>query len=895
MKHFYGPHQKPSPSLRRTLFFLSLFLCSCIGVGTAQGAGQNTLFFPLHIHAQEVQQIQGIADTSLREALAHTDCTLLTRAEAADLLEASSTWPPPLEKLAKALEKHGKDYVALGGVTVIGGRLSVDMQVIDLLEPKKPYSVYREARSQEEIPLVLRNMVNDVLGYTNRNLIIASLSPANNQRVDSGAILRRIATKPGDLYSPDSLRRDLKSVFGLGYFDNVEIEVQDSNKGKEVVFRVHEKPLLRKLTFTGLDKLDDKDVRDAAGLRANTILNLTELNNAVKRIEDFYKSKGYYAATSSFAMQPAEEGAVDVVFTIKEGRKMAIAEVRFVGNTSFDHSKLRSVIQTASRNWLSWITDAGTLKQDVLRQDADRLASFYNNEGFVEAKVAPAEVQVERERLFVTFTIQEGPRYRVGTVDIEGDMVQSKEEMLALLNITKERFLNRKVLHEDVLKLTDLYAEKGYAFTEVDPRIRKSVGDKPIMDITFSIDQGELVRFNRVNIQGNTRTRDNVIRRDLAVQEGGIYNSKAVRDSVRNLQRLGFFEDVSVTPHPTLSEDMMDILVNVKERPTGQFSIGAGYSSSDKLMFMGEISEDNFLGTGNRLALSANLSSVTNRFNLSYTDPRVFDSKVSAGLDAFNWSRKYTNYTKASTGGGLRVGHHLFEEWRIYYGYSWTDTTLEDIALDASDYILESAKINITSAVRVSVVRDTRDRFFNASSGSRHNLSVQYAGGFLGGEAQYTKVEGSTDWYYPLPLSTVLRGRLSAGKAFENEDGKLPVYDNFYLGGMNSIRGFKSSTISPINPHNEEKYGGDKMWFANLELYFPLLTNAGLRGLVFSDFGNVYAQDDSWDFGNIKKSAGVGINWLSPVGPLRLVWGYNLDSQTGDEDARWDFAMGGSF
>jgi outer membrane protein insertion porin family len=174
-------------------------------------------------------------------------------------------------------------------------------------------------------------------------------------------------------------------------------------------------------------------------------------------------------------------------------------------------------------------------------------------------------------------------------------------------------------------------------------------------------------------------------------------------------------------------------------------------------------------------------------------------------------------------------------------------------------------------------------------------LSIEYAGGIFGGEAEYTKVEASTSWYHPLPFSTVLHSRLSAGKAFENEDGKLPVYENFYLGGMNSIRGFKSSTISPINPDNGEKYGGDKMWFANLELYFPLLTDAGVRGLVFSDFGNVYKQDDDWDFSSMKKSVGLGVNWLSPMGPLRLVWGYNLDSQPGDEDAQWDFAMGGSF
>jgi outer membrane protein insertion porin family len=301
------------------------------------------------------------------------------------------------------------------------------------------------------------------------------------------------------------------------------------------------------------------------------------------------------------------------------------------------------------------------------------------------------------------------------------------------------------------------------------------------------------------------------------------------------------------------------------------------------------------MGLGTRLSLSASLSSVTNRFNLSYTDPRIFDSNVSAGIDAFNWEREYTDYTKESTGGGLRFGHHLWERWRMYYGYTWTDTNLSDISENASDYILQSADINITSAVRLAVVRDTRNRTFNTSSGSKHSLSVKYAGGFLGGDAAYTKLEGYTSWYLPLPLSTVFHVKGAAGQAFENEDGKLPVYDNFYLGGMNSIRGFKSSSISPIDPDNGEKYGGDKMWYANLEILFPLLTEAGVRGVLFTDMGNVYGVEEDWDFSSVKKSVGVGVNWLSPMGPLRLIWGYNYDWQEGDEDASWDFAMGGNF
>ncbi len=886
--------QQVIPLSRFVIAFLLLFVVSTASA-IEQKIEQNTVFLPLKINAENSETIGQRVDVALEGALRAKDLIMLSRFEVEQALDYNGPWPPSPAALTKIAEDAGLDYVAVGSLTMLGEHISVDMQVIDLLKPETPHSSYREGTSLSEIHSIMKSTLVDVLSYTNRDFIISSITPEGNNRIDSGAILRKISTKPGDHYSPDVLRKDLKRVFSMGYFDNVEIEVNDSTEGKKVIFRVQEKPLITSISFTGLDKIDEEDIRDAANIQVNTILNPAQLNNAVKRINGLYRSKGYYGAQSKFTLEQPDEHSVNVQFIINEGGKMSISGIRFVGNDSFSADELEDEIQTATWNWYSsWITEAGTLKLDVLEQDAARLGAFYNNQGFIEAKVGAPEVEKAGEDLYVTFTIQEGPRYRVGTVEIQGDLIKDRNDMIDLLHVRKERFLNRKVLREDVMRLTDLYAEHGYAFADIRPQVNKATTGKRV-NIAFKIDQGELVSFNRIKIQGNSRTRDNVIRRDLAVEEGGVYDSKAIRTSTKRLQRLGYFEDVTVIPQETMNNDQMDVMVAVKEKPTGQFSIGAGYSSSDKLMFMGEISEDNFLGLGTRLAFAANLSAVSNKFNLSYTDPRIFDSNVSAGIDAFNWEREYTDYTKGATGGGLRFGHKLFEKWRIYYGYTWTDTELSDISEDASDYILESAKINITSAVRLSFIRDTRNRRFNATSGSKHSLSIKYAGGPLGGEAAYTKLEGHTSWFFPMPLDLVFHTKLAAGQAFENEDGKLPVYDNFYLGGMNSIRGFKSSTISPIDPSNDEKYGGDKMWFSNIEIFFPLLTDAGVRGVAFLDFGNVYDQDDNWDFGKIKKSTGLGINWLSPMGPLRLIWGYNLDSQEGDEDAQWDFAMGGSF
>jgi outer membrane protein insertion porin family len=872
-----------------------LVVCICLAVlSSASAAEQNTAFLPLKINAENSRQVAKKVDAALEAALTDKGFVMVPRTKSEKMVDYQGPWPPTAATLAKVADSTGFDYVAVGSLTMIGDQVSVDMQVFDVLAPANPHSSYREGVSLEDVDSVLAGTVVDILGFSSHKEIVASIAPAGNDRIDSGAILRKISTKPGDFYSPDALRKDLKSVFSMGYFDNVEIEVNDTPSGKEVIFRVLEKPLISTITFTGTDEISESDVRDAANIQVNTILNPSKLNDAIKRINALYKSKGYYKTKSTAKLSYPTPQTAEVRFVIQEGQKMSIANISFVGNTAFDDSELEDVIQTSSWNWLSWITESGILKMDVLQQDAARLGAYYNNHGFIEAKIGTPQVEDKDGDLYVTFYIEEGPRYRVGTVDLEGDLIEDKDKLISMLKIRDEKFLNRKVLRDDTLKLTDLYAEHGYAFAEVNPKINKSSQGKRV-NITFKVDEGSLVYFNRVEIRGNTRTRDNVIRRDLTVKEGGVFDSKAVRVSTQRLQRLGYFEEVTVTPQPTMNEDQMNVLVDVKEKSTGQFSIGAGYSSSDKLMFMGEVSEDNFLGLGTRLSLSASLSAVTNRFNLSYTDPRIFDSNVSAGLDAFNWEREYDDYTKDSWGGGLRFGHHLWERWRIFYGYTWSDTNLSNISENASDYLLRSADINITSSVRVSISRDTRNRVFNTSSGSKNVMSVKYAGGILGGDAAFTKLEGSSSWFFAMPFSTVFHAKAAAGQAFENEDDKLPVYENFYLGGMNSIRGFKSASISPVDPVNDEKYGGDKMWYSNLEVTFPLLTDAGLFGVVFTDFGNVYASEDNWDFGEIKKSAGVGVNWMSPMGPLRLVWGYNLDKQPDDEDANWDFAMGGNF
>ena len=884
------------PPLLVPILFCAV-LCSliaCLPKATL-AVEKNTAFLPFKINAPDAERLAEMADRALAEQASAKGGIMMSRSQAESLVRYDGVWPPPLEAIGKVAEAMGADYVVAGSLNKLGERLSIDCVIFDVLTPKAPHSAFRETDSLQDLGRVTGEIVGGMLAYSNRSFTVASIAPAGNERIDAGAILQKITTKPGDLYDPGTLREDLKAVFAMGYFDNVEIEATDGASGKDILFRLQEKPLIGSVVVAGAEEIAEQDVRDAAGITANSILNPAKVNDAVAKVKDLYKSKGYYNTEVNARISEADNANAEVRFEIKEGSKVTIEEIGFTGNNSFSSDELEDVLQTGTYKWwISWLTDAGVLKMDVLKQDAERVGAFYHNQGYIEAKVGEPVVEQKEDALYVTFPVDEGPRYRVGTVDIQGDLLKSKEELIGTLKIREQEFLNRQVLREDVTRLTDLYAEQGYAFAEINPKVSKSEVGKRV-DILLNISQGKLVHFNRVEIKGNSRTRDNVIRRDLKVQEGGKFDSKAIRTSTQKLNRLGFFEEVNITPKPTMQEDLMDVVVDVKEKSTGQFAVGAGYSSSENLLFMGEISENNLFGTGNRLSLKAATSSSSTRYNMNFTNPRIWDSQVSGSIDLYDWEREFDDYTKDTTGSTFRLGHPLVEEWRIYYGYSISDTELTDISENASTIILRSKDINLTSAVDVSLVRDTRDKLFSPTSGSRNSVTVEYAGGPLGGDAEYTKLEGSSSWYFPLIWSTVFHVRGAAGKAFENEDGKLPVYEHFYLGGMNSIRGFDSASISPLDPTTLEKIGGDKMWFANIELIFPLIKDMGMDGMIFTDFGNVYDVDEDWDFGDYKKSAGVGVLWASPLGPLRLAWGYNLDRQDDEESSTWDFSMGGTF
>ncbi len=883
------------PRKTNSLLLTFVLALSLIFPNLVAAVDQNTTYLPLKINSPEGQSdLAAQADSGLENALFPVSFSMMSRDEAEKLVDYSASWPPPPAELTKIAKETGLDYVAAGTLSIIGDKISIDYKVFDVLSPATPKYYYLYGKSIENLAGTLSEIIRDVIAYTERDVIIASIAPAGNTRIDSGAISRKVKTKAGDFYNPATLREDLKAIFKMGYFENVRINVEESDKGKIVTFDVTEKPIIKRVEFSGLDAFSKDEVLEAANIGKNTILNNLKVNNGAAAIKGLYKSKGYYNTTVTPQISYPDPDHAELRYVIEEGDKIFIKEIKFVGNKSFDSDELEDIVESNEKNWLSWLTESGLMKQQMLAQDVARLGAFYNNKGFLEVKIGDPQVRQEEEWLYITFIVDEGPRYRVGTVSFSGDLIESKQVLRDFLSIQNEEFINRQILREDVLKITDFYSERGYAFSDIRPRMNKSKTGARV-DVDIHIAKGDLVYIQRIAIRGNSRTRDNIIRRELNIAEGGVFDSKALRTSTQRLQRLDFFEEVNIVPEPALDPSKMNVTVNVKEKSTGQFSIGAGYSSVDSFMIMGEISENNFLGRGDRLSFSANLSGNSNRYNLSYTNPHLRDSPLSWGVDIFNWFREFDDYDKDSRGGALRFGYPIFEKWRGYGSYSYTNTELSNVSPFASQIILDSMDINITSALKFGMVRDTRDRQVGAHRGSENSISVKYAGGTLGGDAQFTRLEGFSSWFFPLPWTTVFHFKAAAGQVWENEEDKLPVYERFYLGGMNSIRGFEYGKASPIDPATGDRIGGDKMWYTNFEYVFPLLAEAGVRGVIFFDAGKVYADDEDWNIDSYNKATGLELRWMSPMGPLRLVWGYNLDPKEDEDQTVWDFSMGGSF
>ncbi|HZE21123.1 MAG TPA: outer membrane protein assembly factor BamA, partial [Desulfobaccales bacterium] len=714
-----------------------------------------------------------------------------------------------------------------------------------------------------------------------------------NRRIEKDAILSVMQTREGEIISPARLRRDLKAIYKMGYFTDVRLDVSDTPQGRVLTVLVKEKPSIRQITVHGNEELKTSKILEVMNLKPFSVASEGAIKEDINKVEHAYREQGYYQAKITYKLMPVGAHEVDLVLHVDEGQKLAIKEIDFEGNKAFSNKELRKVMETKERGWffMAWITGSGKLSRDVLERDLEKITAFYYNHGYIRAKVGEPKVNIKGSWIYITIPVNEGPEYHVGKIDFQGELLESKKKLLKLLKTPQEKVYSREVLQQDLSTIADLYADSGYANADIVPLIKEN-DQKLLVDVTFDIHKGQKVYIERIEISGNVRTRDKVIRRELRVYEQGLFSATHLKESIRNLRRLEYFEDVNFATTPGSSPNRMNLKITVKERPTGTFGLGAGYSTQDRVVGMVEISQKNLFGRGQQLTVQGVIGQISHRYRASFVEPYLFDRPLSLGLDAFNWERVYDEYDRVSKGGMLRLSHPLrWKYTRLFWMYRFENVHLNDLVPNASEVLVEASKIHNTSATSLVLRRDSRDSLFAPTKGSDNSISVELAG--LGGDTSFLRYIGETGWYFPLKWNFVGVLHARAGAMNKLSWGQMPAYEKFYLGGIDTIRGFKYAEISPRDPRTNERIGGNQFLQLNNEIRFPVYKKLGILGTIFFDAGNVYGPNYVGPF--LRTSAGIGFRWFSPMGPLRVEWGYNLSKHPWERSSAWEFSMGGTF
>jgi outer membrane protein insertion porin family len=793
--------------------------------------------------------------------------------------------------VARLAIQTGADYVVRGSLTWIGQNFSLDARLLASAgdRPAKVFSAV--GQGVENLPGVVKKVARDMGLTIFKRQRVADVEVQGNQRIETDAIRRVIKTRPGDVFLAKNAAEDLKAVFGMGYFDDVQIQAEPRTDGLALVFAVTEKPTVRSIQLAGNVVFDEEDIRKSLTLKKGSILNIYTVRNDMRRIEEMYKEKNYHNVSVSYQIQPQKNNQADVEYKIDEGSKILIKRILFTGNAAFSESQLKKEIATSEKSILSWFTSAGDLNQEILNQDSGRLTAFYHNNGYIRARVGDPQVEFEEDGIVVTFKVSEGPRFKVGKVDFSGDLILPKDELMKKIKITKEPFYNRETLRSDVLGLTDIYTGEGYAYADVSPKVDQD-NENLVANITFQIDRGNQVYFERIQISGNTKTRDKVIRRELRVYEEELYGGQRLKRGIRNLNRLDYFQNVKVDTAKGSADDRMKMNVEVTEKSTGSFSFGAGYGSEENGFVTAQVAERNLFGRGQTLGLRGMVGAKTQKYVLSFTEPWLFDIPLSAGAEAYKWDYDYDEYTKDSIGGKLKFSYPLYDYIRGYLTYTYDFTDIRNVDEDAAESIQRDEGQHTKSSITLMPRYDSRDSLFNAKEGSVHSIEYEFAG--IGGDVGFNKIIGDTGWYIPLvwKLVGVVHGRAGYVNKLPNWD--LPDYEKFYLGGINTLRGFDRDDLAPKD--NGSPVGGEKFIQGNFEIKFPLVEEAGVYGILFLDTGAVYSQDETWDFNKLRESAGPELRWLSPIGPIRLAYGFVLDPKSGDSGSgSFEFSMASAF
>ena len=789
------------------------------------------------------------------------------------------------------------EFVLIGSLNQIGNSISLDAKLVDTSGQKKTEIFYAEEKGPENLASAINAIVQRMMVNLLAKAVIADVQIRGNDRIEPDAIRLNIKSKKGEVLRPEQVADDIKSVYKMGFFETVNAEVSDTPAGKVLIFVVVENPTIQEVHIAGNKKIKEKDILATISTRPYSVVQKNLIAEDVQKIIKLYHQKGYFNVEVKSSIEfPKDPRKATVTYTINENGKVYIKKIGFTGNKSFSARKLRSVMETKEKMFaVSWFTDRGILQRDILDTDLDRVSIFYHDQGFMDAKVGTPEISLKDDGFYIEIPVEEGERYRLSTVEVTGDVLENNDRLVRQLQSKPKDYFGREKLRSDMDKVSKTYMDQGYAYTTVDPIVKRETEDRTA-SVDFDVKKKEIVHIGRVTITGNTKTRDKVIRRELQLAEGDLFSSTRLERSINNLRKLDFFEDVEITPTDTEQTNIMNLNVKVKEKLTGSISAGGGYSSDDGLFTSGEITQRNLFGKGWNIGLKGYLGQNAQRYVLSFTEPYLFDRPISAGIDLYNWLRAYPDFTQDSTGFRLRSGYRFGNYSRLAGFYTFSDALVTQVPIGAPPIIVQQEGRQITSSITLGLERDSTDHPFLPTRGQVTMASIQWASPSLGGESDFAKFEIHHGIFFPLFWKFVgyVRGEFGYINILGADDNtSVPLYDRYFLGGINSLRGFKWATVGPYD--GTYIIGGTNYGLGTAELLFPLVESIGMRGVFFFDAGNAFLTMQDFSINAFRIDAGAGIRWNSPLGPLRVEWGYNLQPQPGESRYQFQFSAGAFF
>jgi outer membrane protein insertion porin family len=762
-------------------------------------------------------------------------------------------------------------------------------------------------------------------GSAQEKTVLKEVKIAGNLRVEEDGIRLHVKNRPGQLFDQAVVEQDVKAIYRMGFFEDVQAEISPDGV---LTYTVKEKPYVREIKIEGNAQLARDKIETALGVTPRTILDRGRVAEGVDKVRKLYNEQGYVNAKVDYALSVESSNQAVLVVDIVEGNRLLIKKVSFEGNRSFSEGELKGLMATKEEWLFSFITNRGVLDRDILTNDMAILSNHYYDHGYIDLKVAEPVILRDRDGLEVVIRIDEGQQYRVGKVEIGGELIQDGRQMLKQVKLTSGQIFRGSRLRDDVSTITDMYSNKGFAFVQVEPLTKVNAPEKTV-DVALIITKGPPVYFNRILIAGNTKTRDKVVRRELEATEQELFSGSKISQSRNALQRTGYFEDVQLTTRKTDQPDTVDLLVDVKEGPTGTFSVGAGYSGGDGFLFNASVAEKNLFGRGQTANGTFSIGSERQDFILSYNEPYLNDTKVALGVDAFNTETVYTDFKERRLGMAVRSSYPLKDVSLPFFGirksdvsigsdelnreapitiwdymrgsmaYELTREKISDVEAGAPASIRDEVGTTLTSAITPGISYDSRDHFFNPTEGTKSTFAVKFAG--LGGDSRFIKSDIGARWYYPLLKDPkwggsyvfALGGTLGYGFGFNQpsaDKNELPLFERYFPGGINSVRGFQDRSLGP--KEDGDVVGGDKQAIANVEIHFPVAEQFGLRGLAFFDIGQAFKESSRWNFSDFRRSVGFGARWMSPFGPLRVELGFPLNKQPGDETSVLGFSVG---